>query len=180
VQTAQLDLEPLCWPELAAPRDQAQEILSIGDLIDGSHGQTDVARRASLELEQIARVAACLYARFGNVLPRIRLDWAERLSQRPDIDLHNLSNLPRWSEIEYSSGSRCKRCPTGYQRASIRSGRCGGARERHRARGDPAGEPRTGQRDHRRRPAQARHREARLDGRSERSICRRCASACTP
>ena len=103
LQTAELDLSAFAGQSWKHSRDQAVEILSLGDLIDGQHGQTDVSRQASLELEQITRVAACFYAHIDDVLPRIRLEWAERLSQYDDpVNLHNLGNLPRWGEIEFA------------------------------------------------------------------------------
>ncbi len=99
-QVAQLNLSlysGLTWTQL---RDQSTAVLSLGDLIDGGHGRSDVSQRAAQELDQIAHVAACLYANFGDVLPVIRLEWAERLSQYDaPVNLRNLASLPRWGEI---------------------------------------------------------------------------------
>ena len=101
-QTAQLDLSAFVGQSWQHTRDQAPEILSIGDLIDGSHGQTVVASKASLELERITQAATALYLEFGAVVPRLRLFWAERFSQYDEtVNLHNLSALPGWSEIEF-------------------------------------------------------------------------------
>jgi hypothetical protein len=100
-RTAQLDVSVLAGLGWQQSRLQAEELLSLGDLLDAGHGRTDVAQAAAREIEQIARVAACLYAACGGVLPRIRLEWAERLSQYDDpITLRNLASLPRWGEIE--------------------------------------------------------------------------------
>lgn len=100
-QIAQLNLSvysALTWTQL---RDQSTAILSLGDLIDGGHGRSDVSQQAAQELDQISHVAACLYANFGDVLPVIRLEWAERLSQYDaPVNLRNLASLPRWGEID--------------------------------------------------------------------------------
>jgi hypothetical protein len=84
-------------------RAEADDVVSLGDLIDAGHGKSDVARGAAELLEHIYRVAACLYERFGEVLPAIRLQWAELLSQYDAaVDLHDLAALPRWTDsIEY-------------------------------------------------------------------------------
>ena len=83
-------------------RDQAQAVVSLGDLIDGEHGRGEVARRAAEAYDQMARVTACLHAEFSAVLPAIRLEWAERLSQFDAAPrLRDLSVLPRWPQVEY-------------------------------------------------------------------------------
>jgi hypothetical protein len=102
VRTAQLDLTAFVGLSWQQSRDQAEDVLSLGDLVDGGHGRTDVAQAAAREIEQISRIAGCLYAAFGDVLPRIRLDWAERLSQYDEpITLRNLATLPRWGDVDY-------------------------------------------------------------------------------
>jgi hypothetical protein len=82
---------------------QCRRVLSIGDLVDGVGGRSDLSRLAGLELDQIARVCACLHEKFAaEVLPEIRLDWALRYSQYDTaIDFRDLSLMPRWSEIDY-------------------------------------------------------------------------------
>ncbi|HEX5745271.1 MAG TPA: hypothetical protein VFZ09_03445 [Archangium sp.] len=86
------------WLEL---QQSAHAQLSLGDLIDMAHGRSDVARNTATELEHISKVATGLYQRFGEVLPVIRLEWAEQLSQYDaPVDLHDLSRLPRWDELE--------------------------------------------------------------------------------
>ena len=85
-------------------RVEAEKVVSLGDLIDGEHGSGAVASQAATVFEQISRIAACLHEVFSEVLPSIRLDWAERLSQfdaRPR--LRNLAGLPRWGELEYET-----------------------------------------------------------------------------
>lgn len=81
-------------------RDQAAQVVSFGDLAEGGHGRADVARAAADELDRIRGVAACLHAEFSGVLPAIRLQWAELLSEFDAApNLRNLANLPRWAEI---------------------------------------------------------------------------------
>src|SRR5262249_49975371 len=81
----------LSWSEV---HRQASAVVSLGDVMDAPHGRSDVAREAALELENIGKVATALYLSFGNVLPAIRLVWAETLSQDDaPVDLHRLSNL---------------------------------------------------------------------------------------
>jgi hypothetical protein len=83
-------------------RDQAAQVVSFGDLAEGGHGRADVARAAADELDRIRGVAACLHAEFSGVLPAIRLQWAELLSEFDAApNLRNLANLPRWAEIPY-------------------------------------------------------------------------------
>jgi hypothetical protein len=100
--TAQLNLASLVHQSWKSTRDSALGNLSLGDLRDAPHGRTDVINEATTELDTIAHVAGCLYESFGDVTPRIRLDWAERLSQYDAaVSLRNLANLPRWGEIAY-------------------------------------------------------------------------------
>jgi hypothetical protein len=92
-------LSALTW---RGARDEVQAVVSLGDLIDGEHGRGEVSRRAAEVYDQMARIAGCLHAEFSAVLPSIRLDWAERLSQFDAAPrLRDLSILPRWPEIEY-------------------------------------------------------------------------------
>jgi hypothetical protein len=77
----QLDLTRVSALTWQGTRDQAAQVVSLGDLIDGEHGRGEVSRRAAQTFEEISRIAACLHAEFSGVLPSIRLDWAETLSQ---------------------------------------------------------------------------------------------------
>jgi hypothetical protein len=102
VQTAQFDLSAFAAQSWQLARDQAREVVSLGDLIDGSHGRGDVSQQAAREVSNITHLSACLYSALSVVLPVIRLNWAERISQFDDaVDLRNLGGLPRWGEIEY-------------------------------------------------------------------------------
>lgn len=102
LRTAELDLSLFAGASWQLSRDRAGEVLSLGDLIEAGHGRSDVARGAVRELDDIARVAACLYRKFGEVAPVIRLEWIELLSQYDEaVNLRNLSALPRWGQVEY-------------------------------------------------------------------------------
>ncbi|MEZ4639668.1 MAG: hypothetical protein R2856_32695 [Caldilineaceae bacterium] len=86
------------WKQL---RDLLTENASLDDLVEAGHGKSDVAQQALAELDDMAQVAACLYARFGDVRPVLRLRWAETLSQYDEpVNLRNLSNLERFGEVD--------------------------------------------------------------------------------
>ncbi|MCE9670524.1 hypothetical protein LY474_22220 [Myxococcus stipitatus] len=94
-------LETRTWLEL---QQSAREQLSLGDLIDTAHGRPDVARDATTMLEHMTKVATGLYQRFSEVLPAIRLEWAEQMSQYDaPVDLRDLSRLPRWDELDVTA-----------------------------------------------------------------------------
>lgn len=78
----------------------AQAVISLGDLVDGDHGSGEVARRAAALFNDMAAVCTCLHAEFSAVLPSIRLDWAELMSQFDETpNLRNLASLPGWAQI---------------------------------------------------------------------------------
>jgi hypothetical protein len=83
-------------------RQEAARVVSLGDLIDGDHGQGGLARSAADFFDRFSHICGCLHASFSEVLPSIRLDWAETLSQFDDApNLRNLGVLQRWAEIDY-------------------------------------------------------------------------------
>lgn len=97
-------LNDLTWQNA---RDQATQVVSLGDLVDGEHGRGEVARRAAQTFEDIARMSACLHAELSAVAPSIRLDWAESLSQFDQApSLRRLGSLARWGEIGYTERYR--------------------------------------------------------------------------
>ncbi|HEU4387705.1 MAG TPA: hypothetical protein VFV34_07910, partial [Blastocatellia bacterium] len=101
LKAAQLDLSVFAGQNWQLTKTQATEVVSLGDLVDGTHARSDVSRSAAREIDQVSTVATCLYAKFGEVLPVIRLQWAEQLSQYDDaVNLRNLAVLPRWGEVE--------------------------------------------------------------------------------
>ncbi len=109
LRSAATRIDPAAFTQLGwqGVRGEADKVVSLGDLIDGEHGKGAVAGRAAALFDELARVAACLHAGFSAVLPSIRLDWAERLSQF-DIAprLRNLAGLARWGEIDYTERHR--------------------------------------------------------------------------
>jgi hypothetical protein len=99
-QTAQFNLNSIVGQSWRQVRDQSEAILSLADLLNPDHGRSDIIQQAANHLDNITHVATCLYTDFGDVLPVIRLDWAERLSQYDaPVNLRNLASLPRWGEI---------------------------------------------------------------------------------
>jgi hypothetical protein len=93
----QLQFEALSWVDL---RREAEENLTLGHLIDA--GPAHLARQAAAELDNLFKVATCLYRGFGRVPAIVRLQWAERFSQFDGpADFRNVSRLPRWPQIEF-------------------------------------------------------------------------------
>jgi len=82
--------------------EYARHQLSVGDLMDGQHGTASLSRAASNEMEDVAKIAACICARAGDVLPVIRLAWAEAIGQYDGpVNLRDLGSLPRWPDVPY-------------------------------------------------------------------------------
>jgi hypothetical protein len=103
----QLDVSRLASLSWKSVRAEAAKVVSLGDLIEGGHGRGSVARDAAGLFERFGRVCGCLHAGFSGVLPAIRLDWAEILSEFDEApNLRNLTSLPRWSEIGYEDRRR--------------------------------------------------------------------------
>lgn len=102
VAIQQLNIASLASETWQNLRVQAAPLVTFGDLIDGAHGRNQLAREAAAEFDRIAHIAGCLHAEFSAVLPSIRLDWAETLSEYDEApNLRNLGSLARWSEIAY-------------------------------------------------------------------------------
>ena len=103
-QRARLNLDlasqaRLGWEER---RRRAEQELSLNDLIE-SGGRPDLVRRASVELEQVERVAACLLQRFGEVPAATRLGWSQVLSTFDETqDLSRLDRLPGWRQLDFA------------------------------------------------------------------------------
>jgi hypothetical protein len=88
------------WVEL---QQSAHAHLSLSDFIDMAHGRADVSGLAAQELGDISKVATGLYQRFGEVLPAVRLQWAEQMSQYDTpVDLRDLARLPQWEQLDVS------------------------------------------------------------------------------
>jgi hypothetical protein len=102
LQVAVLDLARFAGRGWRDTREEAVGILSLGDLIESNHGRSVVTDAAAAELRQITRIAGCFHAQVSQVLPVIRLEWAERLSRiDAGVDLRNLTVLPRWGELDF-------------------------------------------------------------------------------
>jgi hypothetical protein len=103
-QRARLNLDlasqaKLGWEER---RRRAEQELSLNDLIE-SGGRPDLVRRASQELEQIERVASCLWQRFGEVPAATRLAWSQVLSAFDEAqDLSRLDRLAGWRQLDFA------------------------------------------------------------------------------
>lgn len=88
-------------------RQQAAEVISLGDLIDGDHGRNAVARAAADFFDRCSRVCGCLHGAFSSVPPSLRLDWAETLSQFDEAPaLRNLASLPGYSGLAFADRRR--------------------------------------------------------------------------
>jgi len=97
----QIDINAIAALSWQESRKQAEQILTLGTLLDGNHRRPEVTNQAATLLKQLSQVATCLHARFAAVRPALRLDWAERLSQFDEpVNLRTLTNLPRWGEID--------------------------------------------------------------------------------
>ena len=113
VTSSRIDPVLIWQARLAGARAEAEKIVSLGDLIDGEHGSGFVASQAAAVFENIAhrRLPARGLLR---VLPSVRLDWAERLSQFDATPrLRNLAGLPRWGEARLRTGASCGPMRTG-------------------------------------------------------------------
>ena len=100
-QRQAMDLTPLATESWTTLRALAPALVGLGDLMDAAHGRSDVAHLATQELDQIARVAGCLYRHFSLALPMLRLEWAEQFSQYDaEASLRSLAVLPHWSQVD--------------------------------------------------------------------------------
>lgn len=92
-------LQSVYWQQ--AQRQAAQD-LSLADLIEAGRGRSSMARKATEEMERLEDVAVALYNRCGDVLPAVRLRWADAISvyDRP-VDLRSLANLPEWGQVDF-------------------------------------------------------------------------------
>lgn len=85
---------------LVDTQTQIQQLASVSDLLDPAHRQPALAQQAGDLLRNIAQVAACLHAGFGEVAPAIRLAWADTLSEFDQpAPLASLANLPQWGDV---------------------------------------------------------------------------------
>lgn len=87
------------WSRL---RSLVLENATIGDVLRAPHGRHDSVQQLSEELAAITRVATCLYERFQEVPPVVRLGWVTLVSEEDEDApaLSDLSILPKWEEVE--------------------------------------------------------------------------------
>jgi hypothetical protein len=102
--SARLNTDRLALENLLVVRERAQEVISLGDLAEGEHGDAALAQAATTYLGTISRIAACLHAGLSTVPAALRLTWAETLSafdQAPS--LRNLSALQGFAGLPYGT-----------------------------------------------------------------------------
>jgi hypothetical protein len=103
----QIDITRFASMTWQSARQEAAQVVSLGDIIDGDHGQGALARNAVEFFDKFSHICGCLHTGFSEVLPSIRLDWAETISQFDDApNLRNLAVLQRWSEIDFAERRR--------------------------------------------------------------------------
>ncbi len=79
----------------------AEETVSLNDCREGWHGRQDLSVASAGTVEMMGRAAACLFTKWRDVPPVIRLEWTDKISQFDDpIDLRRLSALPSWHAID--------------------------------------------------------------------------------
>lgn len=86
------------WTE---KKTKLKQFATLDDVLSGISASSKAGKLAAEELANLRNVVACLYKRFGDISPAIKLHWIEKLSQFDDaISLRNLYNLPRWNEVD--------------------------------------------------------------------------------
>ena len=101
-QRSLLDLQRLDKMSWQEARKQAQQDLSLADLIEGGKARSGLAQRATREMEHLEDVAVCLYARCGDMAPAVRLRWADKISIFDEsLKLQNLDVLPEWNTLDF-------------------------------------------------------------------------------
>jgi hypothetical protein len=97
---ATFDLRTLVGLSWTESRDTAQLVTSLGDLLAGDHLRSEASVRAQAILSNIEKVAGCIWSQVGQVLPVIRLAWANALDEyNASGALVTLTALPRWLDV---------------------------------------------------------------------------------
>ncbi|WP_437755034.1 hypothetical protein [Sorangium sp. So ce1389] len=87
----------LAWKDL---RLEALKVVSLSDLADIGHLRPDILGGVSTVLDAVTRIAACLYRRFAQVRPELRLEWVQQVSVHDvAIGLRDLGVLRRFHEV---------------------------------------------------------------------------------
>ncbi|MCC6875770.1 MAG: hypothetical protein IT378_15795 [Sandaracinaceae bacterium] len=94
-------LDRLTWRQA---HEVALDTLSVADLLGHRLVPPRISSAAAAVIDGIYKVAAHIYAEVGLIAPRIRLAWAQRISEhdRP-IDLSDLAVLPFWADVGTSA-----------------------------------------------------------------------------
>ena len=103
-QVADVDLRSLVGLSWVESRDVAKQIVSIADLVAGVHIKTAATQSAYALIANIDKVAGCLWAQVSEVVPEVRLAWADALDQFDGA--HRtliLASLPRWEKVPYQT-----------------------------------------------------------------------------
>ena len=87
------------WSRL---RSLVLENATIGDMLRAPHGRHGSVQQLSEELTAITRVTTCLYEKFQEVPPVVRLGWVTLVSEEDEEAprLSDLSILPKWEDVE--------------------------------------------------------------------------------
>jgi hypothetical protein len=98
-RVAVLDYRTHSWSRL---RSLVLEYATVGDLLRAQHGKHRSVQRLSQEIEDLTRVATCLYEKFQAVPPIVRLGWVAQVSEEDEDAprLSDLSVLPNWEAVD--------------------------------------------------------------------------------
>jgi hypothetical protein len=95
-----VDLSRLARLPLLDALQTAQDVLTLGDVLDGQGVSGALRKRAIEEIDDVEAVASCAWDAFGRVPTTLRLSWATTLSQHDDrVELTRLSILPGWGRV---------------------------------------------------------------------------------
>jgi len=91
-------LNTMTWLDLVR---QAENKVSLADLIEKGRGFSKLARRAATVMENLEDVAVCLYHLVDGMEPVVKLQWANLISiyDKP-VDLRHLETLPSFDKID--------------------------------------------------------------------------------
>jgi len=91
-------LNTMTWLDLVR---QAENKVSLADLIEKGRGFSKLARRAATVMENLEDVAVCLYHLMDGMEPVVKLQWANLISiyDKP-LDLRHMETLPSFDKID--------------------------------------------------------------------------------
>jgi len=101
-QRAATQLSQMSNQSLQSNLQLLESFAAAGDLLSSSAVQMEIVNPTARLLQQISRVATCLYARACQALPIDRLAWAEFLRGTGlSIQMQSLAVLPNWNTQDY-------------------------------------------------------------------------------